>query len=176
MCHRKQLCEPDTWRTVSTCPRIGPKLTRSSYINSDYGVSSAFRGMQGLSEIVLSYDIACQYSRRFKDRFTASPTLQLPDCSLLFAIPKFHLPAHKEDCRYFYSFNYLKKVGRTDGEAIERFWSRLNFLSGSTRKMSPESRLDTLNAHMADWNWRKLCGMGKSCFSLHYKAVLIVCR
>ena len=26
--------------------------------------------------------------------------------------------------------------------------------------MTPEARLDTINAHFADWNWRKLCGMG----------------
>lgn len=116
--------------------------------------------MRALKEVVLSYDIACQYSRRFEQRFAASPDLEMPHCSLIFAVPKFHLPAHKDSCRYFYSFNYLKHVGRTDGEAIERFWSRHNFLSGSTRKMSPETRLDVLNAHFSDWNWRKLCGMG----------------
>ena len=100
------------------------------------------------------------YSRRFLDRFRASPALEIPDCSLIFTIPKFHLPAHKEGCRYVYSFNYMKKVGCTDGEAIERFWSQHNFLSGSTTRMSPEGRLDTLNHHFADWNWRKICGMG----------------
>jgi Kyakuja-Dileera-Zisupton transposase len=129
-------------------------------VNSDYGVSGAFRGMQGLQEIVFSYDIACQYSRRFFARFRASPSLSAPDCALVFAIPKFHLPAHKEDCRYFYSFNYLKNVGRTDGEAIERFWSRHNFLSGSTMRMAPEARLDTLDSHFADWNWQKALRMG----------------
>jgi hypothetical protein len=116
--------------------------------------------MQGLQEIVFSYDIACQYSRRFFDRFRASPALSAPNCALIFAIPKFHLPAHKEDCRYFYSFNYLKNVGRTDGEAIERFWSRHNFLSGSTMRMAPEARLDTLDSHFADWNWQKALRMG----------------
>ena len=116
--------------------------------------------MQTIKETVLSYDIACQYSRNFEERFTASPDLEMPCCSLTFAVPKFHLPAHKDVCRYFYSFNYLKNVGRTDGEAIERFWSRHNLLSGSTRRMSPETRIDTLNAHFSDWNWRKLCAMG----------------
>jgi len=130
------------------------------YVNSDYGISSALGTMPGIKEVILSYDIACQYSKNFVERFTASPALNMPQCSLIFAIPKFHLPVHKEDCRYFYSFNYLKKVGRTDGEAIERFWSRHNFLSGSTSRMSPETRLDTLNAHFLDWNWRKLCNMG----------------
>jgi hypothetical protein len=135
-------------------------LTRHRYVNTDYGISSALKEMSGLQEIVLSYDIACQYSRRFPDRFAASPFLEMPRCLLLWAVPKFHLPAHREECRYSLSFNYLKHVGRTDGEAIERLWSGHNFLSGSTMRMSPEARLDTLNAHFADWNWRKLCSMG----------------
>ena len=119
------------------------------------------KGMKNNQEIVLSYDIACQYSRRFFERFMASPYLQPPACPISFAIPKFHLPAHKDECRCVYSFNYMKKVGRTDGEAIERFWSRHNYLSGSTSRMSPEGRLDTLNMHFADWNWRKLCNMSE---------------
>jgi hypothetical protein len=117
--------------------------------------------MKGLKEIVLSYDIACQYSRNIQQRFEASPELEMPNCQILYAIPKFHLPAHVESCRYYYSFNYMKYVGRTDGEAIERLWSCHNFLSGSTSRMTPEGRLDTLNAHFADWNWRKLCRMGR---------------
>jgi hypothetical protein len=106
--------------------------------------------MRSLKEAIISYDIACQYLRKFEEHFAASPALEMPHCSLIFAVPKFHLPAHKDACRYFDSFNYLKKVGRTDGEAIERFWSHHNFLSGSTRRMSPEARLDTLNAHFYD--------------------------
>jgi hypothetical protein len=128
-------------------------LTGFRYVNSDYGISSAMKNMRNIREIVLSYDIACQYSRHFNDRFAASPQLEVPGCCIIFAVPKFHLPAHKEDCRYVYSFNYLKNVGRTDGEAIERFWSPHNHLSGSTSRMTPEGQLDTLNAHFSDWNW-----------------------
>jgi Kyakuja-Dileera-Zisupton transposase len=130
------------------------------YINSDYGLSCAFKGMQNLKEIVLSYDIACQYSRNINQRFAMSTVLDMPDALLIYAVPKFHLPAHIEKCRYHFSLNYIPNVGRTDGEAIERLWSQHNFLSGSTSRMTPEARLDTINAHFADWNWRKLCGMG----------------
>lgn len=135
-------------------------LTYHRYVNTDYGISSALKEMSGLLETVLSYDIGCQYSRRFSARFAASPFLEMPHCRLLWAIPKFHLPAHREECRYLFSLNYLKYVGRTDGEAIERLWSGHNFLSGSMMRMSLEACLDTLNAHFADWNWWKLCGMG----------------
>ena len=117
--------------------------------------------MTGIKEAVLSYDIACQYSRKFSSRFANSPFLRMPNISIKFLIPKFHLPAHKTDCHYRYSFNYEKKVGRTDGEAIERFWSSHNHLSGSTMKMTQASRKDTLNFHFNDHNWQKISKIGK---------------
>ncbi|KIK62910.1 hypothetical protein GYMLUDRAFT_242000 [Collybiopsis luxurians FD-317 M1] len=46
-------------------------------------------------------------------------------------------------------------VGCTDGEGVERNWSMQNALSGSTKKMGPGSRRDTLDDHFGDYNWRK---------------------
>jgi hypothetical protein len=124
-------------------------------VNSDYAISSALTNYSNLSEIVLSYDIACQYSVNFAERFRTSSSLDVPDVKITFLVPKFHLAAHKEDCRFRYSFNHQHGVGRTDGEGIERFWSTHNFLSGSTSKMSAEFRIDTLNLHFSNWNRRK---------------------
>ncbi|CAG8651510.1 606_t:CDS:10, partial [Acaulospora colombiana] len=91
---------------------------------------SAFNRMQNLNEFVVSYDIACQFSKNFQKRVANNPEfLFLPDCDICFAIPKFHCPAHKDSCRVKFSLNYLKGVGRTDGEAIERLWATLNHLS-----------------------------------------------
>ncbi|KAG8820531.1 hypothetical protein FRC17_010124, partial [Serendipita sp. 399] len=134
------------------------------YVNSDFAISHIMRGMIGILEVVLSYDIACQYQRNFQARFERlSAFLLLPiQLIILFLIPKFHLPAHKTECRYRYSLNYCKKVGRTDGEAIERFWSSHNHLSGSTMRMTPGARMDTLNFHFNDWNWRKTVKMGST--------------
>lgn len=137
-------------------------------MNSDYAISNALSKLPALKEIVLSYDIACQYSKQFFNRFANSQTLQLPDTQITFLVPKFHLPAHKEDCRFQYSFNYAKGVGRTDGEGIERFWSPHNWLSGSTSKMTHLSRMDTLNLHFSDWNMRKARRMGTY---LHFSVV-----
>ncbi|KIM19515.1 hypothetical protein M408DRAFT_31155 [Serendipita vermifera MAFF 305830] len=122
------------------------------YVNSDYAISNALSRLPNLKEIVLSYDIACQYSKQFFSRIDRSPLLRQPNARLTFLVPKFHLPAHKEECRFQYSFNYAKGVGRTDGEAIERFWSPHNRLSGSTSKMTPNYRMDTLNSNFYDWN------------------------
>ncbi|PVF91605.1 hypothetical protein CPB86DRAFT_303151 [Serendipita vermifera] len=125
------------------------------YVNSDFAMSSLMKNIKNLKELVISYDIACQFSKHFFKRFRDSPFLSLPDADITFMINKLHALGHKEDCRYRYSFNYVKGVGRTDGEGIERFWSTHNHLSGSTSKMAPGFRLDTLNLHFMDWNFRK---------------------
>ncbi|KAF8995521.1 hypothetical protein BDZ89DRAFT_920324, partial [Hymenopellis radicata] len=54
-----------------------------------------------------------------------------------------------------YSFNTTPKVGRTDGEAPERGWAASNGAAASTKEMGPGSRLDTLDDHFGDQNWRK---------------------
>ncbi|CAG7853416.1 SubName: Full=Uncharacterized protein {ECO:0000313/EMBL:CCA76143.1} [Serendipita indica DSM 11827] len=120
--------------------------------------------MNGIRDVALTYDIACQYSRNFQRRFDSlAAFLRLPPhLRIIFLVPKFHLPAHKEACRYQYSLNFCKNVGRTDGEAIERFWSAHNYLSGSTMRTSPCSRQDALNFHFNYWNWRKTRKMGKT--------------
>jgi hypothetical protein len=129
-------------------------------MNSDFALSSAFSRMKNIEEIVLSYDIACQYSINWENRFHGSTFLEKPPAEVYFLIPKFHLLCHKDKCRYEYSFKYNRNVGWTDGEAIERFWSPHNHLSSSTSKMLAGFRLDTLNSHFADWNLRKTRKMG----------------
>lgn len=112
--------------------------------------------------MILSYDIACQYERNFWSRFKARPQfLNAPTrIGLKFLVPKFHLPAHQESCRYHYSLNFAKGVGRTCGEGIERTWAKLNLLSGSTSRMTFAGREDTLNNQCNDLNWKKTCHMG----------------
>jgi hypothetical protein len=128
---------------------------------TDFALSNAFTQMQGIKEIVLSYDIMCQYivnqEQRFHDK---QDFLIYPLPKIVPLIPKFHLSCHQEQCRYQYSFNHTKSVGWTDGEGIERFWSPHNQLSSSTSKMLPGFRLDTLNMHFSDWNSRKSRKLG----------------
>ena len=73
--------------------------------------------------IMLSYDIACQWSRNLSHR-----VLQLPDSMRLsdkqtrllrFAIPKFHISAHGVSCQTNFSLNYQQYMARTDGEDPE---------------------------------------------------------
>jgi hypothetical protein len=79
-----------------------------------------------------------------------------------FLVPKFHLPAHIAACRTQFVFNYTKGVGRTDSEAPERGWAKVNPSAPSTKEMGPGFRRDTLDAHFGDYNWRKYIGFGMS--------------
>ncbi|KAG9311391.1 hypothetical protein JVU11DRAFT_8502 [Chiua virens] len=64
------------------------------------------------------------------------------------------------ECQWKYSFNYVKGVARTDGEAPERAWSTLNPVASSTKEMGPGHRRDTLDDLIGDSNWKKFIGMG----------------
>jgi hypothetical protein len=112
----------------------------------------------------VSYDIACQWSKKLWTRMlTMPPTLQFDGGGKVmdFGVPKFHLPAHKEPCQTLYSLNFLPFVGRTDGEAPEHGWANVNPVALSTKEMGPGSRRDTLDDFFGDWNWKKVAGMGK---------------
>ena len=112
--------------------------------------------------LIVSYDIACQWSVYLKRRM-ANLDYSFLDrwAHVIYLVPKFHLPAHVIGCRTRFSFNFTKGIGRTDGEAPERGWAEVNPLAASTKEMGPGSRRDTLDAHFGDYNWRKFVGMGE---------------
>ncbi|KAF9471168.1 hypothetical protein BDN70DRAFT_939144 [Pholiota conissans] len=117
-----------------------------------------------LERLVVSYDIACQWSKNLHSRSEIYPSNFLsmfPDTDIEFLVPKFHLPAHVIDCQLEYSFNLVPKVGRTDGEAPERGWAAANAVATSTREMGPGSRRDVLDDHFGDYNWRKIIDIGR---------------
>ncbi|KAF8868051.1 hypothetical protein BD779DRAFT_1462555, partial [Infundibulicybe gibba] len=123
--------------------------------------------------LVVSYDIACQWSRCLWQRLSTYPQ----DCQIsqkfediTYLIPKFHLPAHRLLCQATFSFNYTLGVGCTDGEAPERGWANLNGTASSTKEMGG-SRRDTLDDHFGDYNWRKMSSLGTSILRKSIEAV-----
>jgi hypothetical protein len=116
-----------------------------------------------LTDIVVSYDIACQWSVNLWEQMKVylqwmhtNPTGK----SFHFLVPKFHLPAHVMACQTIFSFNFNRDVGRTDGEAPERGWAQINPVATSTSEMGPGHHQDTLDDHFGDGNWRKTTSMG----------------
>jgi hypothetical protein len=136
-------------------------LMFSRYLHTDYVLVQTLLATALLC-LVISYDIACQWHKKFGERMKIFPPEE--DLNRIqhirYLVPKFHLPAHIEACNLAFSFNLTKGVGRTDGEAPERGWANINPAAQSTKEMGPGSRRDTLDDHFGDWNWKKIIKMG----------------
>ncbi|KAF9457802.1 hypothetical protein BDZ94DRAFT_1285142 [Collybia nuda] len=141
---------------------VGDLQLGERYINIDYLFFMSLINSK-IRIIVVSYDIVCQWHKKLFDRMMSFPHqmhLQNNVLYITFLVPKFHLPAHIEDCNLQFSFNLTKGVGRTDGEAPERGWASINPVAQSTKEMGPGSRRDTLDDHFNDWNWKKTIAFG----------------
>ena len=135
----------------------------------DFVFLSAFNHYRSRSAII-SYDIACQWSKRFWQRMHKLPhQLQIDPVSteLNVLIPKFHFTAHRtgdeaSDVNHApYSFNWKPGVGREDGEGVERCWADADGAASSTKEMNPGARTDALTGHFDHSNWLKMVGFSK---------------
>ncbi|SJL17200.1 uncharacterized protein ARMOST_20746 [Armillaria ostoyae] len=117
------------------------------------------------TRIVVSYNIACQWSKKLFERIAIYPdsmTLSQGPNQMTFLVPKFHLPAHIVRCHAKFSFWKTPYMGQTDGEAPKRGWDHTNRLTGSVKNMGPGSYLDTVDDHLGDYNWQKATLLGPS--------------
>ena len=128
----------------------------------DYLFASSIKQQGDELHVVVSYDIVCQWSINLRERMLQyDPQWDLDQHAVTFLIPKFRLPAHQISCHTHYSYNYMKHVARTDGEAVERGWAAVNGFSGSMKEMGPGSRRDVLDDAFGDYNWRKVMQLRK---------------
>ncbi|KAF9489136.1 hypothetical protein BDN71DRAFT_1343661, partial [Pleurotus eryngii] len=139
------------------------------YVNMDFIVLFTLMGAT-FTRLILSYDIACQWSQNLRERMDSQHTeaMQIPDeifILICFVIPKFHIYGHGRACQDAYSLNNLCGVGQTNGEDPERWWAHINPVSMSTRLMGPGSQSDTIDDHTCAWNWRKIVGLHTCSFS-----------
>ncbi|VDC03701.1 unnamed protein product [Peniophora sp. CBMAI 1063] len=123
------------------------------------------------AEVTVSYDIACQWSKRLHERLSKIA----PDCimhqgalrfmkhhldrTITYVVPKFHLYAHKAFCQLRYALGLLLGTGLTDGEGCERVWSGANPAASSLREMGAGGMSDTMDDMCNAWNWKKTCGI-----------------
>ncbi|KAJ7028998.1 hypothetical protein C8F04DRAFT_963379 [Mycena alexandri] len=108
--------------------------------------------------LILSYDIACQYSKNFWSRMEGLPAgmqLVIERIQVWFKIPNFHLPPHKPPCHSPYSFHYMWGAGRTHGETVEQNWEFTNGAAASTKMMGLGTRAATLEDLFGFHNWRR---------------------
>ncbi|KAJ7048169.1 hypothetical protein C8F01DRAFT_1214206 [Mycena amicta] len=138
---------------------------RRVYANMDYILLSALR-FANVKRLVLSYDIACQWKLHLLERADAlAEANKLPThleiFNIAFALPVWHAVAHEPTCQVENSLSYLKGVGRTDGEGIERTWAVLNPVSYATKEMGEGNRHDSIDDKIDHINFEKNIRQGK---------------
>lgn len=132
-------------------------------MNMDYSLSQALQTMNlnGLQNVLLLYDIMCQYFKNLGTRFAENDYLELPEgIKLVPGIGLFHVHGHQSSCLVRYAPSFIKGAGQVDGEIIETLWSTLNDTSRSARTATLAHRAEMLDDHMNDSNWKKLTKIG----------------
>jgi hypothetical protein len=117
-----------------------------------------------LTSFWISYDITCIWSKGFVSWAEGyGPLLHLPTTiSLVFLVPKFHLPVHVKECWSTFSYNCHNYTGCTDGKGIEQIWAWLNCITYSVSMMTAGACWDMLDNFCSFNNWRKTKSLSTS--------------
>lgn len=146
-------------------------------MNADYALMKSIQPYANHPYLLVSYDIACQYSKNivqcFMNKFPNQPELAQAMQRAIFAVPKLHVQGHKDDCQYRYSLNFIEGARRMAGELIETAWAHANKDGPSTCEMNPGHQHDVLNDVYGFWNWLKTI---KICMSLALECVICTGR
>ncbi|KAJ7059923.1 hypothetical protein C8F01DRAFT_1254013 [Mycena amicta] len=142
------------------------RLTTGLYANMDYILLSALR-YASVKKLVISYDIVCQWMIHLAERArriaTETPiTTNLDQFELDFGLPVWHAIVHEASCQAENSLSFVKGVGRTDGEGIERTWALLNPVAFATKEMGEGNRHDTIEDKIDHINFEKNIQQGEA--------------
>ncbi|KAH6897792.1 hypothetical protein BKA70DRAFT_1116038 [Coprinopsis sp. MPI-PUGE-AT-0042] len=139
---------------------IGDLQKGETYANMTYIFFAAVMAV-ALLRIVITYDIACQWSKNLYSRMATLPEnlRKGDDVKITAAIPSWHINAHGSDCQVNFALGYREGNGRTCGDEIEGTWDHTNSLGTSVREMAPGARHETLNDHFSGYNFHKIVGL-----------------
>jgi len=157
------ICKRERGKHISDVSLV-KKFIYFRQVNVDYSVCNGLNyHSAGLRELLLIYDVNCQYLVHFDERLEGvSEYLSRDmDMKLFGAIGKFHLADHVDSCFSKWTLNFMKGAGHIDGEIMETLWSGMNKVSGAARSMSKAHRQETLDDYMRDSNWKKTVGISK---------------
>jgi len=144
----------------------------------DYALSKAltFGPVSQAPWILFGYDVNCQWSVHYKERFAHAPLLTLPSPMppLYPAIGTWHVHGHKDRCFPRYATTFIKGAGIRSAEILESRWSSLNKAATALRYMTLPHRAEMLDALMYDCNWKTMVDAGVS-RSLNLRNVLKKC-
>ena len=117
----------------------------------------------GITDVVVTYDIACQWGKNLQYRLTAYPSIPPLDLTALnsfcVAVLKFHLIGHGASCQSNFNLAFMDKVGMMHGESVKTIWSHLTSLATWLRENGPGVRHLILDDHWSGWNWSKLVSL-----------------
>ena len=119
----------------------------------------------------------CQWSKNLRTRLRGFPldnAERLDDSIVARMVPKFHLAAHRQECRAKFSLNYEPGAGRRDMEGPERTWFGLQG-GGSTKDQGPGYWSDAMDDKFGHWNWTKLVRLGMS-LSITLETIILIPR
>ncbi|KAJ7143254.1 hypothetical protein C8R46DRAFT_1167838 [Mycena filopes] len=140
---------------------IGDLQKGERYANMDYILLSSLAGFN-LTELTVSYDIACQWRKNLLERIKKLPAdMQIPLENFLFqcGLPVWHASSHEASCANLNSLSFMQGVGKSDGEGIERLWAELNAFAFHTKSMGLGHRADTLEDKIYFHNSTKNLGL-----------------
>ncbi|KAF9789306.1 hypothetical protein BJ322DRAFT_1000561 [Thelephora terrestris] len=138
------------------------------YSNMDFALLSTLIPSlnAGISQVLISYDIGCQWHKNIQNRinaYAAFPPLQLSGLEYWrVVVPKFHISGHGAECQALFNLSYTKWAGRMDGERIESGWAQSTSMATWTRESGPNARRNILDDHWNAFNWLKLLGLRTS--------------
>jgi len=136
----------------------------------DWLVACGLNHFSDVEEVMLSYDIACQYFPNLNKRAREWPKeRQLrPTMHLRPLIPGFHFPVHKEEDHDEFDTRLCEGLGIADLEAIERLWAATGMLGLATKTMAPASRQLVLDDNFGFYNWLKYVNHGAIQFTFQF--------
>ena len=155
-------------------PQVYHLTDTISYSNMDFALLSTLIPSlkAGISRVLVSYDIACQWHKNLQARLNDYAAFTPPQLSDLeywrVAVPKFHISGHGNECQVLFNLAYTKWAGRMDGERIEGGWAQSTSMATWTRESGPNARRNILDDHWNADNWRKLLGLRKYYLFLNY--------
>ncbi|KAJ7079869.1 hypothetical protein C8R43DRAFT_910055, partial [Mycena crocata] len=152
---------------------LGDLQKGERYANMYYILMSALAGFS-LMCLTISYDIACQWKTKLPERNVKLPAaIQLPldKIAIQCALPVWHAGSHNEDCQNANSLSFKEGVGKSNGEGVERVWSRLNPGAYSTKDAGTGQCADTFESKIHYLNMGKNPGQG---YALQRKMVVVI--
>ncbi|KAG6904436.1 hypothetical protein DXG01_009973, partial [Tephrocybe rancida] len=126
--------------------------------NVDYILRELFRNgdMEEVRRILFMYDIVCQYIVHLADRL--GPDIP-PHITIDQAIGLMHVHGHKDDCYRRFASSFIPGAAITAGEILETLWASLNKVSSQARTATLAHRVEIIDDHMSDNNWKKIINM-----------------